>query len=527
LSQFVAASTFVAHKKRRFERSEKVIRAIRQTRRTLGLLRGNQNDGSNGVIRAIRKAATSLALIVMVAMGVRLAFAWDQARKISPGVLGIVPFQQETGNIAYALAQGKGFSNVFRTETGPTAWLAPVYPLLVAAMFKLFGTFTARAFFAAVFLNILFSAAACVPVFFAGKRLGGLAVAAGTAWLWAVFPSAVMMPFEWIWDTSLSALLAALILWATLELTESERWLDWGVYGLLWGLALMTNPALGALLPFLLGWVVLRGRGERRLRRKRGALAVGVAALCCVPWTIRNYVAFHQLIPLRSNFPFELWLGNNDIFDEHARNGRKSITRTEEARRYAQLGETAYMSEKWQSATSFIQSHPGLELRLMGRKFAAFWMGTVSPVRNFRETDRNLIRGILFSSFLTAIGALLGVMVLRGGRKKTAQRRTEGRGGAEKNGTEQKAEQAGTVVWPLAVFPLVFPCLYYVTHADLRYRHPIDPVVLLLAMVAVAGVSGSAIRNRGWWGRDEKEWGNESERPRPTVHRRSQAKLES
>ena len=215
---------------------------------------------------ALRKAATSLALVVIVAMGVRVAFAWDQTRKIAPGVLGNVPFQQETGNIAYALAQGKGFSNVFRTETGPTAWLAPVYPLIVAATFKLFGTFTARAFFACAALNILFSSAACVPIFFAGKRIGGLGVAAGAAWLWAIFPSAVMMPFEWIWDTSLSALLAALILWATLELAKSERWLDWGVYGILWGLALMTNPALGVLLPFLLGWAVYRGRGESRLR---------------------------------------------------------------------------------------------------------------------------------------------------------------------------------------------------------------------------------------------------------------------
>jgi len=465
----------------------------------------NQNDGSSGVIRAIRKAAASLALIVIVAMGARVAFAWDQARKISPGVLGIVPFQQEAGNIAYALAQGKGFSNVFRTETGPTAWLAPVYPLLVAAMFKLFGIFTARAFFAAAFLNILFSAAACVPIFFAGKRLGGLGVAAGAAWLWAVFPSAVMMPFEWIWDTSLSALLAALILWATLELAESEGWLDWGVYGLLWGLALMTNPALGALLPFLLGWVVLRARGERRLRWKRGALAVGVAALCCAPWTIRNYVAFHRLIPLRSNFPFELWLGNNDLFDEHAGNGRKAITRTEEARRYAQLGETAYMAEKWQSATSFIESHPGLELRLTGRKFVAFWIGTESPLKNFRETDRDLIRGVLLSSFLTAMGALVGVIVLRGGRKKITPRPPEGRGSREKNGIEQKAELTGKPVWPPAVFPLVFPCLYYVTHANLRYRHPIDPIVLLLAIVAVAGVSRLAIRARGWSGRDVKE----------------------
>jgi hypothetical protein len=451
------------------------------------------------VIRAIRRAATSLALIVIVAMGVRATFAWDQARKIPPGVLGTVPFQQETGNIAYALAQGKGFGNVFRTETGPTVWLAPVYPLLVAATFKLFGTFTAQAFFACVALNILFSSAACVPIFFAGKRIGGMGVGAGAAWLWAVFPSAVMMPFEWIWDTSLSALLAALILWATVELAESERGLDWGVYGLLWGLALMTNPALGVLLPFLLGWVALRRRGESGARWKRVALAAGVAILCCVPWTIRNYVAFHRFVPVRSNLPFELWLGNNDIFDEHTRNGRKSITRTEEARKYAQLGETAYMAEKWELATSFMRAHPGLELRLAGRKFVDFWMGTESPVKNFRETDSWLIRGILLSSFLTAIGALCGVVVFWGGQKKMTRRRRDLRGSAEeeKDGTEKGAEMTGEIVWPLMVFPVVFPCLYYVTHADLRYRHPIDPIVLLLTVVAVVGAWRMAISGGG------------------------------
>jgi 4-amino-4-deoxy-L-arabinose transferase-like glycosyltransferase len=449
----------------------------------------------------LRKAATSLVLIVIVAMGVRVAFAWDQVRKIAPGVLGIVPFQQETGNIAYALAQGKGFSNVFRTETGPTAWLPPVYPLIVAATFKLFGTFTARAFFACVALNILFSSAACLPIYFAGKRIGGLGVAAGAAWLWAVFPSAMMMPFEWIWDTSLSALLAALILWATLELAESERWLDWGVYGVLWGLALMTNPALGAMLPFLLGWAAFRGRGESRLRWKRLALAAGAAILCCMPWTVRNCVVFHRFIPVRSNLPFELWLGNNDIFDEHARNGRKSITRTEEVRRYTQVGEAAYMAEKWELATSFMMAHPRLELRLAGRKFVDFWMGTEAPVKNFRETDSWLIRGILFSSFLTAVGALFGVVVLWIGRKKVTQRRRVHRGGAETEENRDGAEEMTRIpVLPLAAFPVVFPCLYYLTHADLRYRHPIDPVVLLLTVILLAEMAafaGARLRKTG------------------------------
>src|ERR1700730_18582217 len=412
--------------------------------------------------KAIQTIATSLTFIVLVAMTARITFAWYQAHNIPPDVLSVVPFQQEAGNIAYSLARGKGFDSVFRMDTGPTAWLAPIYPLLVAGIFRIFGIFTAQAFLAAVFLNIIFSSAACAPIYFAGKRVGGLGAASVAAWLWALFPNAIMIPFEWIWDTSLSALLVATILWTTLALAESDRTRDWCAYGILWGFALMTNPALSALLPFLLGWLACPGRlfglNETRMRWKRVVWAVGVAILCCVPWTIRNYTAFHRFIPLRSNLPFELWLGNNDIFDEHARNGRKVITRTEETRRYAQLGETAYMQEKCQLATSFMSSHSGLELRLAGGRFACLWTGGESQFKTLRETDSNLVRGILLYSFLTGLGAFVGVLGLW--RRRSA------------------------ITFPLAVFPVIFPCLYYITHADLRYRHPIDPVLCLLTAIA-------------------------------------------
>ena len=66
---------------------------------------------------AIRRTATSLALILIVAMGAQAGFAWNQARKIPSGVLGIVPFQQETGNIAYALAR-PDIAPEFRRELG-------------------------------------------------------------------------------------------------------------------------------------------------------------------------------------------------------------------------------------------------------------------------------------------------------------------------------------------------------------------------------------------------------------------------
>src|SRR5215469_7947647 len=185
-----------------------------------------------------RRALTSLVLIVVVAFGLRLGYAWDQTANIPREGIGRLPFQTETGHIAYSLATGKGFGSPFQRDSGPTAWLAPVYPLLVAGIFKTFGLYTRTSFFVAVFLNILFSSATCVPIFYAGKRVAGLGAGAGAAWLWALFPNAILIPFEWIWDTSLAALLAAIILWATIELPESGRSRDWVGYGLLWGLAL-------------------------------------------------------------------------------------------------------------------------------------------------------------------------------------------------------------------------------------------------------------------------------------------------
>jgi hypothetical protein len=41
-----------------------------------------------------------------------------------------------------------------------------------------------------------------------------------------------------------------------------------------------------------------------------------------------------------------------------------------------------------------------------------------------------------------------------------------------------------------AAFPVLFPILYYVTHTSLRYRHPIDPVVLLLTAIAAGALWG-------------------------------------
>ena len=128
-------------------------------------------------MRNLLLVMTSVTMIAGAALLARVAFVWDQQRKIPHQVLATVPFDNEAGNRGNALVQGRGFSDVFRKPTGPTAWLAPMYPLTMACIFRMFGAFTFPSFLAAALLNCVFSAAATVPLFFAAKRVGGGAVA--------------------------------------------------------------------------------------------------------------------------------------------------------------------------------------------------------------------------------------------------------------------------------------------------------------------------------------------------------------
>jgi hypothetical protein len=408
----------------------------------------------------LRAATTSLWLILIVAFAMRAGFAVKQSSKIPHQALRSVPFLYETGNIAYSVAAGNGFSSPFREETGPTAWLTPVYPLLVAAMFEIFGTYTFTAFVATVVFNILFSALACVPLFFAAKRIAGLGVAAGAAWLWAIFPNATIIPFEWIWDTSLSALLAATLLWATLALADSGRLRNWCAYGLLWGFVLMTNPTFASLFPFLVAWLAYRAHKQHHPWFSHAALATGIAILCCVPWTIRNYQALHAFVPLRSNLGLELWLGNNDAYRERWPGWLHPIDSQDERQKYAAAGEIEYVKEKRQEAIQFMLNHPRMELHLFRVRFVALWVGSPAPWNDFVETRSLFIRFLFLCNFLAALGTLGGLVVLY--RKRSQY------------------------LFPVLLFPLLFPCAYYFTRALLRYRHPIDPIVLLLTALAIA-----------------------------------------
>ena len=410
-------------------------------------------------MRFVKLLATSLTFIIIVTAAARLTFAVIESRKIPKDQLARAVFETETGSIARSLAQGKGYASPYERESGPTAILPPVYPLLVACTFKLLGIQSAASFYFLVALNIAFATLTCIPIYKIGLRLGGNSTAAIAAWLWALFPNGIFIPFEWIWETSLSALLAASLLWFTLKIAESTKLRDYLLHGALWGVTLMTNPALGAAMPIFLIWTIIRNKTISLQNFSRPALVIATALLCCLPWTIRNYTVFHRFIPFRSGFGFELYIGNNENYaPPFLYPPRVSFER--EQLRYLHMGEVSFMDEEKRKAVAFIQQNPATFAKLVVLRIVQFWIGLIHPLDAWQShpalSDRLILLCNLLAPFLGISGTFL--LILR--------------------------RHALTV--PLLTFPVIYPIVYYGTHASLRYRHPLDPNLFLLIAFAIS-----------------------------------------
>jgi 4-amino-4-deoxy-L-arabinose transferase-like glycosyltransferase len=417
-----------------------------------------------GDVKPRLRVLTSLPLIVLAALAIRAAFVWDYQAHTPHRGLAAIPFLFESGNIAYSLARGHGFGSPLRIDTGPTAWMTPLYPLLLSGIMRVFGIYTFQSWVAAVSINVGLSCLVCIPLYYAGKRIGGVGVGAGAAWLWAVFPNAIQLSFQSLWDTSLSALLGATALWATLRLAESTRRRDWIAYGVLWGVILMANAAVLSMFPFLLAWAVYRAWKSGNPWLPNAALAVAAVVLCCLPWTIRNYLTFQSLVPLRSTLGLQLWVGNNPKARPVWLGENHPINDASERQQYIEQGEIAYMESKRRDAVSYMVTHPGHEAQLMAGRFVMFWSGgSLNPLSDLVKNPSNWFRFVLLFNLVVAAGTLAGIVIL--------------------------TERRSLFALPLAVGPVVFPFAYYLTLALPRYRHPIDPTLILLTVVAVAALS--------------------------------------
>ncbi len=252
-------------------------------------------------------------LIFSVAFGVRVLYVTlAHTYRIHPEDDHML-FGQEMGRIARALATGYGFSDPFRGHTGPTAWVGPLYPLILGGVFKLFGVFTRPSAWVIFAINSLFSALTVCTIWEIAVRCFDRNVGRWSAWIWALYPAAMQYAVRWVWDTSLSTFLFScqLVLALRLKSGKDEGGLvrNWALFGLLSGLTGLANPALLIFLPFCGLWILAGSRDWRR--ESHGVVLAALLFLACLgPWIWRNWQVFHHFVPARTNFGAELYLGN-------------------------------------------------------------------------------------------------------------------------------------------------------------------------------------------------------------------------
>jgi asparagine N-glycosylation enzyme membrane subunit Stt3 len=164
-----------------------------------------------------------LLRIVLVALALRLAvMGFVYPEHLNPE-RDHWYFGGETGHIARSLVEGKGFSSPMFADTGPTAWQTPIYPSLLALVFRVFGVFTKGAAISILSVNSLFSSLTCLPVFFITRRTFGEKAAWRAAWAWAFFPYAIFFAASHIWPTTLTTLLLSVAFLAGLQLEDLDQ----------------------------------------------------------------------------------------------------------------------------------------------------------------------------------------------------------------------------------------------------------------------------------------------------------------
>jgi 4-amino-4-deoxy-L-arabinose transferase-like glycosyltransferase len=405
-----------------------------------------------------RSFLRSIWFIVLVAFVLRAAvITIGHTYRITPR-RDHFQFGWEMGRLARSIAEGRGFSSPTDLDSGPSAWTAPVYPYILAGVFKLFGIYTPLSAWVILTLNSIWAALTCWNLYRIADRIFDAWVARGVAWTWAVFPYLIYWPVRVVWEVSLTTFLLSLALWRTIRMEEASRGRDWICFGLLWGLIVLTNTAVIILLPFFLGWLIWAFAEKTPPaatawpRPIVGSLiSILVLVFCVTPWMIRNYKVFDRFIFIRDNLPLELHQANNNLSSglwtraEHPGNDPVSM------RRFQELGESQFMDEKKREVREFIREHPRKFLLFTMERVWYFW---AAPPQATIVAGYELWVARHAAFLLAALFAFAGLVLMF-----LRQRR---------------------YLWLLAPFLIAYPLPYYLVNPFPKYKAPIEPVMLML-----------------------------------------------
>ncbi|WP_254062426.1 glycosyltransferase family 39 protein [Acidobacterium sp. S8] len=372
-------------------------------------------------------------------------------------------FGWEMGRISRALAIGRGYADPFVSNTGPTAWNPPLYPLILAAVFKIFGVYTKLSGWAILCVNSVFSAATVPAVYEIAKRCyakerNGASIAQWSGWLWALYPAAMQYAVRWVWEMTLTTMLFAWVLVIALRMRgvgddrERNTLPYWLLFGLVWAGVALSNPSPLLMLPICGLWIVF-GAKNKAAAIRGAVLGSIVFWACLMPWIVRNWHVFHTFIPIRGNLGAELYAGNGPGSEGFPWGGTLPII--DGANRiavYREMGEVRYVKMQGDKAKAYIRAHREHFLKISLKRFYFYWVGV--PHSDERQAAAEYLREINYS--LLSFAALLGLWL----------------------SWRRRIPASGLFAWAF----LLLPISYYFVTPGARFRHPLEPLITVFCV---------------------------------------------
>ena len=322
-------------------------------------------------------------------------------------------------NIGRALAAGQGFSNPFGAATGPTAWMPPLYPFLLALLHLISGELAFVTLAVLLLKNATLVLTGWVVLLAARQRHDRL----GPTVALAIYALWLVTHYWWffqhthdIWLLLLLCDLSLLCSWFWLpHRPNMPRHLVWGLLG---GALFLTSPVAG------LAWLVLAGvtaLSTRRLRLTTVSLLIALA--CCGSWVVRNSVVFDRVMFIKSNFYFDLFQANyqsaDGVYDEGFFAGHPVWTTGKDASSlYRTLGEVEFNERYGALFLERFKQRPGDYFAKVRNRLLAATL-VYKPYRSY-EGARPVVRSLVHAAPFVGLVAFVALRRFKLSRPMTA-----------------------------------------------------------------------------------------------------------
>lgn len=431
--------------------------------------RENKTNFSGGILNRIKEQP--LVAIIFVSVLLRVAVAVYMGNEVVelPGIFDQVSYH----NLAIRVLGGHGFTfgemwwPITRAGEPTAHWSFP-YTLYLVGTYALFGVYPVAArILQAVLVGILHPYITYrIGEKTFGKTIGLIAAAVVSIYIYFFYYGAALMTEPFYITSILFSLFFAMQL---ADNTDKKQDLKLGLaLGISLGLTVILRQVFLLFIPFLFLWIwIARFRLNRKLPLFPTALSFALIALFILPITLFNYSRFHRFVLVNTNSGYAFFWGNNPIY------GTKFIPILstpeyqamipEEVRH---LDEAALDSELLKRGIQFVVQDPKRYVLLSLSRIPPYFMFWYSPESS---TLSNISRIGSFGVFLPFM--LYGLFL----------------------GIKRSSSFMNLLVSPqglLILFALVYSGVHILTWTLIRYRLPVDAVLIPFAGLALFDVAG-------------------------------------